>query len=151
MENNWQAIVRFLAERFGLAGSNDFENAELVNIGDVWEDFLQKIAVFYYEKDDERRAALKKQIEDEHIPKYWSIIEKRIQNNSTSNWIYGDKPTYVDLITCCWLELISDLFPNLLDSYPGVAKVKTSVEYLQSGSRKGQRLNISGVCLFGRV
>ena len=59
MENNWQAIVRFLAERFGLAGSNDFENAELVNIGDVWEDFLQKIAVFYYEKDDERRAALK--------------------------------------------------------------------------------------------
>ena len=124
------AIVRFLAERFGLAGSNNFENAELASIGDVLVDFVQKMSLFFTEKDDERKAALKKQIEDEHIPKYWSIIEKRIQNNSTSNWIYGNKPTYVDFIIYCWFEFTLYLFPNFLDSYPGVAKVKASVESL---------------------
>lgn len=34
-------IARFLAERFGLAGSNDIENAEIAGIIDVLEDFLR--------------------------------------------------------------------------------------------------------------
>ncbi len=40
-------IDRFLAERFGLAGSNGFENAQVAGIADVISDFIEKIIVYY--------------------------------------------------------------------------------------------------------
>ncbi len=124
-------INRFLAERFGLAGSNDFENAQLASIVDVMSDFSDKLAVLYREQDEERKPALKKKIEDEAIPEYFSILEKMIQKNgSEGDWSFGEKPTYADFNIYCYVECTMVLFPSVLDSYPGIAKLKDAVEAL---------------------
>ena len=121
-------MARFLAERFGLAGSNDFENAELAGIIDVLEDFHMKVVPWYYEKDEEKKAQLLKQLQDEHAPRYWGIIEKKIKNNkSEAGWIFGNKPTYADLAIFSVLEFAGTLCPKILVDFPGVAKLKGAV------------------------
>lgn len=124
-------IARFLAERFGLAGSNDFENAELAGVGDIVKDFFQKALPFFMEKDEEKKAPIIKEIIDEHIPKYWSIIEKKIQkNNSDVGWIFGNKPTYADFIIYNAAEVVLKIDGDLLQKYPEVAKLMAAVEAL---------------------
>ncbi len=70
------------------------ENAELGGIVDILFDFIPKLFPWFYEKDEEKKKQLAKAINEEYIPKYWAILEKRIQdNNSDNGWIYGNKPT----------------------------------------------------------
>ena len=121
-------IARFLAERFGLAGSNDFENAEIAGILDVLGDSFQKVVPYFFEKDEEKKAKMLKDILDEHIPKYWSIIEKKIEcNKSDAGWIYGSKPTYADFAIFNSIEYVVAVDPGFLEKYPGVAKLKAAV------------------------
>ena len=79
-------ILRFLAERFGLAGSNDIENAEIAGILDVLKDFRLKMhkVIFSDETDEGRKAEVKKKLLEE---KYWGILEGMIKKNS-SRWLY---------------------------------------------------------------
>ena len=89
---------------------------------------MSKLVPFHFEKDKTKKAELKKEVE-EHLPKYWSIFEKRIQANS-GNWIYGNSVTYIDISVVAALDYVLKAFPNFLDSYPGVSKLKESVETL---------------------
>ena len=124
-------IDRFLAERFGLAGSNDFENAQVAGIIDVAGDFFGKLVALYLEKEEDRKASLKKQLEEEYFPKYWGVLEKMIQKNgSEGGWSFGSKPTYADFNIFCVVDYALIQFPNILESYPGIAKLKSSVEAL---------------------
>ena len=124
-------IARFLAERFDLAGSNDFENAELAGIGDILDDFFQKLAPAFFEKDETKKAELVKGLLEEHIPKYWGILEGKIKkNNSDAGWIYGNKPTYADFAIFNSIDYTMALEKDLLTKYPGVAKLKEAVEAL---------------------
>lgn len=124
-------ITRFLAERFGLAGSNDFETAEIAGIVDVLTDCFLKLIPWFYEQDEEKKAKIKKENLEEHIPKYWGIIEKKIQENkSDAGWIYGDKLTCGDFAVYCSLEHLLKFDPDFLSKYPGVFKLKKAVEAL---------------------
>ena len=126
-------ITRFLAERFGLAGSSDIENAEIAGIGDVLQDFIQRgwQAIFSGEVGEERKAQMKKKFEEEDIPKYWGILESFCKkNNSADGWIYGTKATYVDFSIYCAFDHLLQMVPNFFDQYPLIAKLKASVEAL---------------------
>ena len=124
-------IARFLAERFDLAGSNDFENAEIASLVDVMDDFFGKLVAFLFERSEERKPMLKKQLEDEHFAKYWGVIEKAIEKNgSEKSWVYGQKPTYADFTMYTLVDYTFKVFPNILESYPGIAKMRASVEAL---------------------
>lgn len=131
-------IARFLAERHGLAGSDDFENAEIAGIMDVLGDFMQKITAFFFESDAERKAQLKKKVEDEDIPKYWGVLDGKIQkNNSANGWIYKDKPTYADFSLYCTLHYVGMVtsISKFFETYPSVAKMKAAVEGLPNIAR----------------
>ena len=86
----------------------------------------------YQEKEEARKAELKKDLDEKHCPKYLGLLNKRItENGSTEGWIYGKKVTYIDLR----IALIGDLVKlftgaNALDPYPAVAKLKETVEAL---------------------
>ena len=126
-------IARYLAEEYGLAGSNAFENAEIAGIVDEASDILFKVFAVspFGEKDEARRAELKKELEEKHFPKYLGALEKRAQDNgSADGWIYGTKVTYVDLRLCVQLDFIEQLLPGTLDKYPAMKKLKSSVENL---------------------
>ena len=124
-------IARYVAEQCGLAGSNSFENADLAGIMDVLNDLGQKIFEFFFEKDETKKAELKKALEETHFPKYLGPLEKRAAgNNSADGWIVGPKVTYVDLgvhLMCGYVEVVCE---NTLDKYPELKKLKESVEKL---------------------
>ena len=122
-------IARFLAERLGLAGSNDIENAEIAGIVDVLNDFMPKMVAIFFEKNEETKAEKLKKLKEEDVPKYWGIIEGFFKK-SPGDWIYGNKPTYADFDIYTMLGYITMIIPDFLKSYPGVAKMKAAVEAL---------------------
>ena len=71
-----------MAERFGLAGSNDLENAEIAGIIDLMHDFFMRLIPWFMEKDEAKKAELLKNISENEIPKYMGILEKRCDASS---------------------------------------------------------------------
>ena len=124
-------IARFLAERFGLAGSNDIENAEIAGIIDVVNDFRTALMKVHFEKDEERKAQMQEKFVKEDIPRYWGIIEGMCKkNNAAEGWIYGEKVTYADLAVFNTLEFVLPKLPTVLKDYPCVAKLNAAVKAL---------------------
>ena len=117
-------IVRFVAERHGLAGSNDLENAEIACILDLISDlFLAFANAYFLEKDETRKAELKKKFDEEEAPKSFSFLEKRV----TGGWLYGSKVTYADLAFFNFSALLPD---EALAKFPGLKSVKENVKAL---------------------
>ena len=127
-------INRFLAERFGLAGSNDLENAEIAGIIDLMQDFFMRLIPWFMEKDEAKKAELLKNISENEIPKYMGILEKRCAANN-GNWIYGQKVTYADISIFGGFDLVVSFLPNLLEGRPALTKMKESVESLPNIAR----------------
>ena len=123
-------IDRYLGEKFGLAGSNDLENALIASIVDVVKDFREKMGKVYSGTEEEKKAAMKKIVEEE-IPAYWGVVEKMIQkNNSDEGWSFGKSVTYVDFYITTTLDYVLPNCPDFSTKFPGVFKVKTAVEAL---------------------
>ena len=116
-------IARYLAEEFGLAGSNAFENAEIDSIADWISDFFTKVVKVVFEKDETKKAELLDKFVKEVIPKYFDILEKKV---SPEGWLYGNKVTWVDF----FFYTVIPGYKNALDKYPGLDKVKKNVESL---------------------
>ena len=124
-------IERFLAEQYELAGSNPFENADIASILDVLDDIGYRLMRWFYEKDEARKAELKKELEETHIPKYFGALEKRAAaNNSADGWIYGAKVTYADFGVYLMSGHVQWVVPNVMDNYPALKKLGESVEKL---------------------
>ena len=66
-------IERYVAEQHGLAGSNAFENADIASILDVMDDLAQRLMQFFFEKDEARKAELKKALGETHLPRYYGF------------------------------------------------------------------------------
>lgn len=124
-------IQRYLAEEFGLAGMNAFENAEIASNYDVIEDLVHKIMLYVHEREEARKAELKKDLIEKHFTKYLGIMEKKITNNGTAEgWTYGSKVTYPDFCLTVVADMIIKSGLSTLESYPAVLKLKASVEAL---------------------
>ena len=117
-------IARFVAERFGLAGSNDIENTEIAGVMDCLTDLVTSFLKVLFEKDETRKAELKKKFDEEDSPKFLSLLEKRV---TADGWLYGSKVTYVDI---AFLNLSQRLPAEVLAKYPGLKSVKENVEAL---------------------
>ena len=124
-------LARYVAEAHGLAGSNALENLELASLYDLVEDLFLRMMLWYLEKEEARKAELKKDLDEKHYPKYLGLLNKRItENGSTEGWIYGKKVTYIDLRIALLGDLVIQSRANALDAYPAVAKLKETVEAL---------------------
>ena len=123
-----------MGERFGLGGRNDLENAEIAGFLDLFDDFLKKIYPYFMEKDETKKAEIKKNIEDNEVPKYADLLEK-IVNSTSGNFIFGEKVTYGDLSFVAISEFLMEMFPSCLEGRPGLSKVKESVENLPNIAR----------------
>ena len=66
-------VARYLAERLGLAGNNDVENAKIAGIVDMVDDFATKLITMLHEDDENWKAKLKSKLVDEDIPKFFGI------------------------------------------------------------------------------
>ena len=127
-----RSIARYLAEEYDLAGSNSFENAEIDSIVGVANDLFPHLASFWFEKDETRKAELRKEVEETHVPRYFGALEKRAAANNctTEGWIYGAKVTWADFRLAIAIELFSKLFPDAMSSFPALLKLRQAVEKL---------------------
>ncbi len=124
-----RSIHRYLAEEFGLAGSNAWENAELDSIVDVGIDIGNILEAIYLEADETVKAERLENLEKESGPKYLGIFEKLISNNG-GTWLYGSKVTYVDLALYSVVGWIKLMAPAIADKYPCVQANVEAVEAL---------------------
>ena len=123
-------IARYLAEQFGLAGSNAFENAQIANIVDAIGDLLQEMLKIHFEKDETRKQEMGKKFKEETLPAKLPFFEKRASTND-SGWLYNGKLTWADLAFYLLADLIeSKASKDALDSFPGLKKLQKSVETL---------------------
>ena len=122
-------IARFLAEKHGLAGGNDFENAQIDSLIDVVRDLGYEAARAFYGFDEAKKEVAKKELYEKHVPKYFEILEKRITaNNSPDGWAYGKKLTYADLFISFTFDWVSSAEPSLGEKYPAIKKLSDAVK-----------------------
>lgn len=117
-------IARFIAEKHGVAGSNAVENSLIAGLMDCLTDMQRAIMTFYFEKNETRKAELKKKLDEEDMPKYLSFLEKHV---SADGWLFGSKVTYVDL---AFYNFIQFMPSEVLTKFPKLKSVADKVAAL---------------------
>ena len=122
-------IARYVAEKLGVAGSNDFENALIASILDAVSDMEQQLHPWWFEKDETKKAELLKDLTENTIPAALANIEKFAAGNK-DGWLVGSKLTYGDLCVFNTLDFLSACIhlPTILDKFPALSQLKKNVE-----------------------
>ena len=125
-------IARFLATRFGMAGEDDIAALILDGAVDAIKDLSQKAVATFFEKDEEKKAALKKDLAENIIPRVFGGLEKlAAANNCAEGWFYGPKVSYADIYFFHCITYVQNKdAPNVLDKYPALKKLNESVATL---------------------
>ena len=121
--------AKYLAEKFGLAGANEFENAEIASIVDVMEDVMKEMAKLFYEKDEDRKKELAEKMK-EFLPTKFALFEKRAAGNE-NGWLFGNKLTWADLLFYLlsgWAIMGGN--KDIVEKFAGLQKLHASVEAL---------------------
>jgi glutathione S-transferase len=125
-------IARYLARQFGLAGEGDMARLILESAEDAINDFKVKMAAMYFEKDEEKKATLRKDLQENITPKCFGALEKLAASNTATSegWFYGAKVSYVDFFFTHSVEYIQHEAPNVLDNFPTLKKLTENVRKL---------------------
>eukprot|EP00105_Crassostrea_gigas_P003837 XP_011416826.1 PREDICTED: S-crystallin SL11 isoform X1 [Crassostrea gigas] len=93
------AIMRYVAREFGLYGDNNDENTRVDVIIGTAEDFLKSAIAIHYEKDETKKAELKKDLEENKLPQFFSLLEDILkENNDGDGFIVGKKISLADIM-----------------------------------------------------
>ena len=122
------AIARYVAEKNGLGGACDFENALIASALDAMSDLMDKVIPLVFEKDESKKTELKKGLEGE-VNFTLSHLEKLVSSNK-DGWLVGSKVTYGDLAAFNFLGNVSAFWPTALDKYPSLSQLHKRVEEL---------------------
>merc|ERR1719319_2191554 len=92
-----------------------------------------KIAKSMYEKDEEKKKALRKELVDESIPEWFGRIDSMIEKNGQPGVCVGKHLTIVDVVLCPimhWLTsgVLDGVPVTCLDAYKHANSVKDNVE-----------------------
>ena len=103
-----KAINAFLAKKAGLAGQDDWEQAQV----QMYVELYYELFVVYYngmklEKDPENRKKCQKILEEEKIPNFIQLINKKLEE-SGGKYFVGDKLTLADLQIALFLKTFTD-------------------------------------------
>ena len=122
-------IARYLAETYGLAGDNPFDNAEIASIIDTATDMAKELSKYWF-GPDAKSEAYQKKLRDEILPAKLKLFDKRSSTNE-SGWQFGGKLTWADFgvyLALDWtMKTVGD---DILKDYPGLTKLRASVEAL---------------------
>lgn len=121
-------ITHYLAKEFGLAGEDDIARLTIEGVEDAITDFKTKMMNMYFEKDEEKKACLKKELSETVLPKTFSALNKLAASNPCAEgWFYGPKVSFVDLLFTHVVEYIQKDTANILDNFPALKKLTENV------------------------
>uniref|UniRef100_A0A1I7TS12 glutathione transferase n=1 Tax=Caenorhabditis tropicalis TaxID=1561998 RepID=A0A1I7TS12_9PELO len=111
------AIARFLAKRFGIAGQNSIEEAEVNAIADQFHDYLNEVVPYMSVVAGFKPGDANQLRNDVFLPnfkKHFTLFEKILAKNP-SGFFVGNSLTWVDL-------LISQHIQDILEKDSGVVE-----------------------------
>jgi glutathione S-transferase len=124
------AIGRYLARKFNVAGKTDVEQLEADMIVDCMEDGLKPFITLFGEKDEARKAELKKKYAEEQLPVSFAGLESILKSNKGGDGFFvGDSLTWADLaflMFVSWSKMSGN--ETLLDNYPKLKALEKRVE-----------------------
>ena len=124
-------ISRYLGRQWDMEGSDDIASAIVDGAVDAMTDLVQKLAPLFFEKDEEKKAAIKKDLLEKLMPRVLGGLEKRAAaNNCAAGWFYGPKVTTADIGFFHAMSYLKLIYPDVLDKYPALKKLTQSVESL---------------------
>jgi glutathione S-transferase len=127
-----------LARKFGLAGKDELEQAEVEMYADQVTDFKTAYQTMSYESDQTRKAQLAKKFHEATEPAQLAIFENRLAKTG-SGFFAPSGLTYADLMLTLVVELVvaADRREQLLARFPLVKKlIETVNAYPAIAARK---------------
>ncbi|OQV15584.1 putative Glutathione S-transferase 1 [Hypsibius exemplaris] len=128
------AICRFLARRFNLAGRDDLEQARVDALVDYVNDVRNGGLIGWFrEEDKEKKEKLKAEYFNKTVHGYLETFEKHLKANTDSNAEYfvGSGPTWADIHIAILMGMLQDVEPTVLAKYPLLKAHKARVENLK--------------------
>jgi glutathione S-transferase len=125
------ACARYLARKFNLAGKTDFEQAQVDMIVDCFEDTGKPMMTIFHEKDETKKAELKKKYAEEQLPAHLTLLEKLLTaNHGGDKFFVGTELTWADiqfLTLSKWISFFAGI-ETPYAKFPKLAALKTRVE-----------------------
>jgi len=91
-------IARYCAAKYGLAGSNALENAQMDEVVDALSEATEKqYNAFLFEKDEAKKAELQKKFNEEVLPNLFKALEKRLGERG-GEYMAANKLSWADII-----------------------------------------------------
>ncbi|XP_022081115.1 uncharacterized protein LOC110974076 [Acanthaster planci] len=114
-----RAINYYLAKEFNLYGASNWEGAAIDVVGELVFDMMKPFGEFMFEKDEARKAELKKKY-DEALPVGLERLEGSLaKNNGGDGFFVGDKISLADISVFNAFEYcVKGDNATILDKYP---------------------------------
>jgi len=121
------AIAHYLAREFGLAGKSNMEQARVSMVVDCLGDIMKAAYQIYVEKDEGKKAELKKKFEDD-LKTQQKYFDQFLTDNHNTGYFVGDSLTLADIAYAVNLERMGDFAVNLhLDEFPRLKQLNENV------------------------
>jgi len=136
------AIYRFLARRYNLAGKSEFEEAEadmIVGVmGDAFDGFVACLLEGKMKRNDEvRQKMLIEEFKTKTLPAHLDVMQK-VLDEKKGKYLVGSDLTWADLVFICGLDMYVNghgMMPeyenkNALKDYQTITEYKKNIENL---------------------
>ncbi|XP_067009016.2 glutathione S-transferase-like [Anabrus simplex] len=120
------AIARYLAKQYGLAGKDEWESLQCDMLVDTLSDLKQVLYQYRMETDPIKKEEKKQMLLRETIPFFMGKFEKVVAENN--GYSVGDALTWADFVFAVSLENFELIFGNnSLERYPSLRALKEKV------------------------
>ncbi|XP_055328744.1 glutathione S-transferase 1-like [Paramacrobiotus metropolitanus] len=127
-----QAIARYLARTFKVAGHNAWEEAEadavVDYLGDASKDYI-RYAGALRAKDEQLAKSIKEKYIGETVIPYLDGLNRKLEHNSGSQYLVGKDPTWADFAVTIFLEKLCSMDAHIVDKYP---RLKVHTEHVRN-------------------
>ncbi|XP_012269130.2 glutathione S-transferase-like [Athalia rosae] len=124
--NQSQAISRYLAKQFGLAGKDDWEALEIDATVATIDDLRTKIASWFYEGNIAVKQTKYEPLFKETIPYFLKRLDAQVKTNG--GWFVGGTLSWADLLFIAQLDYIIYMTNvDIIDKYDNLKQLKANV------------------------
>nr|QST14961.1 GSTsigma1b protein [Diaphanosoma celebensis] len=130
-------IARYLAKKHGLAGKDEWEQAEADMYVDCLADLWTAARPAVLEKDSEKQKELYQNFLQNNIMPHIAIVEKKLVENNTG-YLVGSELTWADIAYFAFFSFVVEkfadalkeapLFKALMDKVEGIPSIKKWIE-----------------------
>nr|QVK45132.1 GSTs1 [Pagiophloeus tsushimanus] len=120
------AIARYLANQFGLAGKNEWEALQCDVLVDTLGDLQDSVMQVMREPDPIKREEIRARVTKEELPFYLSKFEKIVKENG--GFSVGNDITWSDLVFAVLLDQFESMYGKAaLNGYPSLKGLKDKI------------------------